>query len=87
MGLVRFVLNLVHKKDFVYTNNVPRLKQLIACHSPWRPEFDPRAVGVTFVVNKAALAQVSVIVFRSFPVSIIPPIFCTCFHSSTTHAV
>jgi len=41
---------------------------------PQRPEFDPRSVRVRFVVDKMALVQAFIRVFRSSPVSIIPPL-------------
>jgi hypothetical protein len=44
--------------------------RLVAGLSPWRPGFDPRSVHVVIVVDKVALAQVS----------IIPPIFRALIH-------
>jgi hypothetical protein len=39
------------------------------------PRFNPRPVRVRFVMNKVAVAPVSVPVLRSHPVSVAPPVF------------
>jgi hypothetical protein len=44
---------------------------------PWRARFDPRSVRVRFVVDKLALGQAFVRVFRVSSVSIIPPLLHT----------
>jgi hypothetical protein len=51
---------------------VPWIRQLVAGLSVRRPGFDPRSVLEGFVVNKVAVGQVFVPVFRISPVSIIP---------------
>jgi len=45
--------------------------------SPWRPEFSPRAVHMGFLVDKPALAMVSLQVLGLSPVTTIPPMFHT----------
>ena len=48
-------------------------KAIIAGLSPRAPEFDPRLVNVVFVVDRVALGQVFLPVFRFSPVTILAP--------------
>jgi hypothetical protein len=53
---------------------VPWLRRLVAGLPPRMPWFDPGSVHVGFVVDKAALGQVSPRVLRFPPVIFIPPV-------------
>jgi hypothetical protein len=64
---------------------VPWLKRLVAGLSPRRPGITPRSVHVGCVVDKVALGQVFLRVFRLLPVNIIPPFLHT--HPSPPHEV
>jgi hypothetical protein len=46
---------------------------LVADFSPRRPRFAPQSIHMGFLVEKVALGQVFLRVFRFFPVNIIPP--------------
>jgi hypothetical protein len=46
----------------------------VTCLSPRRPRFDPRSVHVGFMVDKVALGQVFLRVFRFSRVNFIPPV-------------
>jgi hypothetical protein len=46
--------------------------------------FDPRSVGVRFMVDKLALGQVFLRVLQFPPIYIIPPMLHTCLHVHTT---
>ena len=52
-------------------------KAISASLSPWRPEFSRRAVHIGFLVDKLALAMVSLHVLGLSPVNTIPPMFHT----------
>jgi hypothetical protein len=56
---------------------LPWLRQLVAGLSKWRPGLDYKPVLVRFVVDKVALRQVFLLVFRLFLVSNIPPMLHT----------
>jgi hypothetical protein len=58
-------------RDVLISNSVPRLMQLVAKLSPWRPRFSPKPVHVGFVVDKMTLGLVSVRVVWFFRVIII----------------
>jgi len=62
---------------------LPWLRWLVAFLSPRRYWFDPRSVSFGSVVDKVALGQVSVLVLRFFPVSVIAPILRAYLHLNT----
>jgi hypothetical protein len=59
---------------------VPYLNRSVAVLSPRRPGFNHRLVHVRFVGDKVAVGQVSRLVPRFTPVSIIPPVFHTSYY-------
>jgi hypothetical protein len=60
------------------------LGQLVACHTPRRPVFDPSSVDVRFVVDEVALWKVFLSVLGFCPVSTIPPMLHTHRHLNIT---
>jgi len=60
-----------------YNTAVPWLSLLVAGMSLWRPGFDPKAVHVEFMLDKAALVQVRNQAFRFSPVISIAPMLHT----------
>jgi len=56
---------------------VPYLRQLVAGFSPQRLGFDPWSFHSISVVDKVALGQFFLRIFRVSPVSIIPPVLHT----------
>jgi hypothetical protein len=63
------------------------LKQLDADFLLQKPMFDPKQIHVGFVVDKVVTGQVSLGVFQASPVSNIPPMLQTLFHSYTFNMV
>jgi hypothetical protein len=59
---------------------MPWLRQLVTGVLPHRSGFNPRPVFVRFMVDKAALWQVSLLVLQFSPVIIIPPMLYTHFN-------
>jgi hypothetical protein len=74
-------------KNSVYKSYVPWIKQLVADLSPRKLGLDSWSVHVIFVADKVALGQVFLQVLRFSPLSIIPPMFHTRFHSYTTDVI
>jgi hypothetical protein len=60
----------IRQVNSVFNKVVPWLMQLVTCLLSWRPG----SVHVDFVVDKVTLGQVSVRVFRFYPVNFIPPL-------------
>lgn len=55
-------------------------RRLVAGLSPWSHGFVSKSVHVIFVVDKVAVGQVYLLVFRFFLVSNIPPMLHTLLH-------
>ena len=61
---------------------VPRIRRLVAHHSPRIPGFDPRSVHVRFMVGKVVLDRFSFEDFSFPPFSIITPTLHTLIHQN-----